>query len=774
MKILINHKLISDAPYKEDNEGFFVFDNTEDIEQIKREILHGTSTCYLVSGYRGVGKTSFISKVEHEINKEDISRGIFIKINTPKYESYSFLLRKIIRGIYLSISNHYNISNLRKQNRNIIKRIELLFDRTFSDVEHLQKNSLKHEKASSLNLSVNFKKLTVLVIAFVVTGLNLKFDLIDLITSFKWNKYIDLFLFSFPTFWATFELFKYKRTLSKTDTEFAEISRKTLYDDEIAETQLINLLEDLNTIGMKPVFVLDELDKIDKVEQLESLIGDLKPVMLSGLASFILVSGQELYYKFNTAHVHDDALIASIFSNTVHIPLLSKKGFFDMFKKILGDPNLINEKPVQDYVNSQILNSNRLPRRFIHLIRQDLSWENEKAYLKLDDNDMKAYDTDAKLLKIIDLLKEKELLASGYGEGIIDFFTTQLHIWTQKIKLRGNSFFNKEEVYNLENDYKSSHPSWYFTRLNTLITSLLEKLSELDLLEKMIENPDEDEEIIYYRWTKRVTIKTDINMDVESEFQSQFLSSFIEFEISLRKVYEEVFKNNNLGRRYSPSQMIKALEDVEIKLLKRLKDGDKFDLKSIIDLRNRIVHGESINLNDLDNAHNYNVQLTKITSHLNTEYIYYIIKEHLKVFDYSIIDILPVPIFDYEAVHKTDEKAEKILFAVKNIGNLDIASFRRFMASVFEFIKNYTEKSSPGIYYVFIFHEMNMKSPRDRTIKQMFDNMIRDHFFLLKDNIVTLYILKEEDTDLQEKISKTLDNFLKKESESERIRDILR
>ncbi|WP_171779233.1 ATP-binding protein [Priestia megaterium] len=773
MKILINHKFISDAPFKGDNEDFFVFDNIEDIEQIKREILHGTSTCYLVSGYRGVGKTSFISKVEHEINKEDISRGIFIKINTPKYESYSFLLRKIIRGIYLSTSNHYNIADLRKQNRNIIKRIELLFDRTFSDVEHLQKNSLKHEKVSSLNFSVNLKKLTILVIAFVVTGLNLKFNLIDVITSFRRNKYIDLFLFSIPAFWATFELFKYKKTLSKTDTEFAEISRKTLYDDEIAETQLINLLEDLNTIGLYPVFVLDELDKIDNVEQLESLIGDLKPVMLSGLASFILVSGQELYYKFNSAHVHDDALIASIFSNTVHIPLLSKKGFFDMFKKILDDPNLINEKPIQDYVNSQILNSNRLPRRFIHLIRQDLRWENEKAYLKLDDNDMKAYETDAKLLKIIDLLKEKELLEAGYGEGIIDFFTTQLHIWIQKIKLRGNSFFNKEEVYNIENDYKSSHPSWYFTRLNTLIASLLEKLSELDFLEKMIEKSEQDEEIIYYRWTEQVTIKTDINIDAESEFQSQFLSNFIKFESSLRKIYEDVFRNNNLKRRHSPSQMIKALEDVEIKPLRWIKDDDKNGLKPIMDLRNRIVHGESINLNDLDNAHIYNVQLTKIRSQLNTEYTYYIIKKNLNVFDYFITDTPFTPIFDCEAVHKTDDKAEKIIFTVNDIQNFDVDSFRRFMASVLNYIRDYNEKSSQGIYYVFIFHGINIKSSRDRTLKQMFDGTISDHFFSLKDKIVTLYIPKEENTDLQETVAKTLDNLLKKGFNSERIKDIV-
>lgn len=70
MEILINHRAISDSPYNGRNENIFVSDGGELISQIKQEIINGTPTCFLVSGYRGVGKTSFIQRVEQDIKKK--------------------------------------------------------------------------------------------------------------------------------------------------------------------------------------------------------------------------------------------------------------------------------------------------------------------------------------------------------------------------------------------------------------------------------------------------------------------------------------------------------------------------------------------------------------------------------------------------------------------------------------------------------------------------------------------------------------------------------
>ncbi|MEH7321178.1 hypothetical protein V7113_30360, partial [Priestia megaterium] len=375
---------------------------------------------------------------------------------------------------------------------------------------------------------------------------------------------------------------------------------------------------------------------------------------------------------------------------------------------------------------------------------------------------------------IEEIIKDNKLLQAGYDEGIIDFFTTQLHIWIQKIKLRGNSFFNKDDVYNLENDYKSSHPSWYFTRLNSLIMSFLEKLCKLELLEKKIEKSEENEEVIYYRWTEQATIKTEMTLDTESVFQSQFLSNFIEFENLLRVTYEDIFKEKKLNQRPSLVQMIKSLNEVGIDLMRSIKTRGEYVLEPIIDLRNRIVHGETITLQDLDNAHMYDNHLKRVRDYLNEEYTYWILKEHLSYFNYSVRR--PVPLetgsnytFDYEALHDTNDKSPGIVFSVRNYGNVNAGSFKSFIFATLEALNQYRKTSSKPIYLVFIFLETNMSSSK----RKMLEDAITNRYPHLESIIMTLFIPKNQDFSKRQTISTALDNLLEKVSKTERVRNIL-
>ena len=71
MKIKINHKLLSDSPFSDLNKDLFSTPHPSTSDLIS-DIKNGTPTCYLVSGYRGAGKSSFIKRVEQRI-KEEVS-----------------------------------------------------------------------------------------------------------------------------------------------------------------------------------------------------------------------------------------------------------------------------------------------------------------------------------------------------------------------------------------------------------------------------------------------------------------------------------------------------------------------------------------------------------------------------------------------------------------------------------------------------------------------------------------------------------------------------
>ncbi|RDE34152.1 ATP-binding protein [Parageobacillus thermoglucosidasius] len=758
MEILINHRVISDSPYNGDNEDIFVFDDEELISQIKQEIINGTPTCFLVSGYRGVGKTSFIRRVEQDIKKEN-SKVVFIKLNVAKYESYSLLLRKIIREVYLSISETQDINELKKQNNEIITSLELLFERTFHEVLSSQKSSFKHETTSSVNIQINIKKLSVAILTLLIAALNIQFNLTDWFVNLKTNKYIDLILLGISALWVAIELFSVKNTINKNKTDFLEISRKTLYDDEIAEYQLNKTLKDLNTLGIQPVFIIDELDKIDENEKIEALIGELKPLMLSGLASFILVSGQNLYYKFHTAHILDDALIASIFSKTLHIPLWSTKKFFELFSKIVSDSNLANEKNIVNYVKSKILNSNRLPRRFLNLIRQDLVWKDKKAYIEVLEEDAQVYITDAKLLEIIDEIQENELLTLGYSEGIVDFFISQLHIWVQRMKLKGNSFFCKDDIYNLENDYKTTHPSWYFTKLNSLVISLLEKLVDSGLLEKKIEKSDDGEEILYFKWTEQASIKTEALIDEDDELKSRFLMNFIEFEKYLREIYQDIFKDNN--SRFSITQMIKSLIEIELLPKRWVTDNQ---LNSIIRLRNKIVHGEIITSQELDLVQNYAFEINKIKAHLIEEYTYYVTKRHLEQYNYFTTKELSYDknskfLFDFVARNKSFNVPD-VLFEVKVL-NAPYSALRYHLYKYLEGLEEYNSHSGKYNYLVFIIYSQNGRKIYDK-FKEQLERILLEEFPRLQGYILSYYNSEYRGDANQSRLKIFLEDIVKK------------
>ena len=122
MEIKVNYKMLTDSPYEDgnkENRKIFSFENCQDdIDNIVNDLIYGCPSCYLISGYRGAGKSSFIKRVESvleeerkKINPENESvfkYSLFIHTNFSKYEEQSFLLRKLIRGLYLSIINEEN------------------------------------------------------------------------------------------------------------------------------------------------------------------------------------------------------------------------------------------------------------------------------------------------------------------------------------------------------------------------------------------------------------------------------------------------------------------------------------------------------------------------------------------------------------------------------------------------------------------------------------------------------------------------------------------
>lgn len=611
-RIPINHSRICDSPYCESNCQSFVFNDESIVVDLSKEIVLGNPTSILVSGYRGVGKTSFLGKLQDEINKLVKDKALFVNLNVTKYDKYANLLRQIIRQIYLALEQSKKIHKLKNKDE-----IKLLYTRTYSDIQQNSKYTIGSDISITSSIDMNAKLLFGSFGAMFTTGILSYYPpLKDWLLA-----NLSFVPFGLSTLWASFELFKLKTEMSKKISASNDIQTKTLYDDEIAEYLLLNILKSIRQDEIKLIFFFDELDKLSD-DNINTLICDLKPVMLSGQATFVLVSGQNLYYKYDTSHTFDDEIVASIFSKIVHIPLFSINDFIKLFNNLTNN-SIQNNDIITKYIYSKILQSNRLPRRFLNLLRQDLTWDNELAFIQVNDDDMPAINTDYKLLNII-IAIEATITSKA---GIKDFFITQLHMWVLRIKLKGVSKFHRNDIFG---EYKQTYAIWYTYELERLLTLLLESMEQEKLLDKISET-DNTTQIteIYYKWKNEIIVDFDVYeemADIEEKIIFNYLQEFISLEQLLKITTRDL--SDKLFPTMSYSKMINVLIDA------KFLTTEISTLKSIIETRNKLVHEKAF-ISDQLYVTSLIEQMKVIKNNIAEKYIYFITKNYLTAIEPS-------------------------------------------------------------------------------------------------------------------------------------------
>lgn len=430
LKILVDHTKLYDSPYDGSNSNFaFTFAENDGFVQ---DILNGNRSCYLVSGYRGAGKTSLIKKIEHDIKstREDV---VFIYLNFAKHEPRSILLRKLIRNFYLQLADKKENKALYKKLSNNadltepIKKFKDLYERTFFEVSKNSNERTSETNTTIFGFNANLKDLLLsisAVLTFVATliGFNLT----------KWYSYIPV---GAAVVWTVVQFVSLEKKRQKENTKTDETSKSTLYDDEIAEYYITEILTLLKP-HIKPVFILDELDKINDDVLVENIINELKPLMLSGLASFIVIAGQNLYYNYYVADASDDDPLSTMFSKVHHVPLQTASELRLLFTRVLKvnkiELSADDNKVLEAFCDYLIFESRLVPRRFISLVRQNLSWENNEAFLQID-SPFESLTNYSKILNRIEIIESQTIATEGYPKQIRDYLNTMLFLKAKEI-----------------------------------------------------------------------------------------------------------------------------------------------------------------------------------------------------------------------------------------------------------------------------------------------------------------------------------------------------
>ena len=618
MRIKIDSKKIS---YSYDNiENIVSNFNEEILKQLEQQITNGNNSCLLVSGYRGTGKTSLIRKLENDIKDSKI---IFINLNLPKYEGYSLILRKLIRQIYLKVLSSENYSILKKNNPDLIENMEALYEHTFYEV--FNNSSLKKIKEFSIHIKGDYNindiiKKSLPLLILLLSTFNLNYNLIP---EFINNSNVLIEIASL--IWSIYSLIKISISFIKKNSHVEELNRKSLYDDEIAEYHLRNILEQLNEEGIKIVFVFDELDKIEDESEINRIISDLKPLLLSNLASFIIISGQKLYYKFIESNLLDDSLMASIFSKNIHIPLATNIVLEKLFDYYTDEENYTKKYVVEKYIDSLILNSNKIIRKFNNLILQDIVWEDNYSYLYIEEESLKSFDTDSIILNILTEIIEKNIDDDDDDDGIKDFLTHQLFVWINKMKLKWKVYFSKSEIFNFEKDYSSIYPHWCEEQLEELFEILINCLLEKNMLERKENNT------IYYKWTKKAYIKVKGINNKLNKIEWKVIEEIIEIEEYCKGIYVDLLEESIENRDFI--SIINRLYNMGI-----ISDGFLDDkMRQLFKIKYKINDAEELSNNEKESLLSCSYYIKMKIYDLIEEYCFYIINRYLKKYKYNVI-----------------------------------------------------------------------------------------------------------------------------------------
>jgi hypothetical protein len=595
LKIKINNAKLVDSPSSIENDSFDDIQIKELKLMLVSELIHANPSTFLISGYRGVGKTSFVMQLCNSLPNYFIP----VYLNLSKYNGYSVLLKKVIRQIYISYREKVEVRRIEDQG--MLSELELLYDRTFKEVSFYGDNSTKKNFEITSKTSIAFKNLIPILI-FLGATLN---TLLQIVDSTKIN--VLLMIGSF--LWIFLENLIYTISWFTSKTKISGKNWKSLYDDEIAEYHVFNTLKRLNETNIKVVVCFDEIDKIREKVEIDKIISELKPMFLSGHANFFVIAGQSLVYELEKSKHLDDQIISSLFSKNIHIPFFGISTLRSFCLGLISQDTDKTDEKIKMLFDSLILKSGYIPRRLINLIRHKLRWEEDTAFIEIGDEDQDQLQLDAKLLIIIEKIVENDLDALTSDRVELDFYAAQIYIWIFKIlsfKPNGLSF-KTSLVLDMDSYDSEYYPQNFVSKLGGVMELLTDRLLEEGLL-KILHSEDENTESSFvWNTVERQNDTNNLTSTTATEESSDMENNkgiSVSEEHKNTPFLKELVETENLVKRFviettteSDAKEVKLADGISILVQSKVLNkswADPTKIERILNLGNDLTH-------DIDN-----------------------------------------------------------------------------------------------------------------------------------------------------------------------------
>lgn len=477
-------------------EDFYYEKVNENIDTLVNELSNTVWNNYVITWFRGAGKTTFAKFLEDKVTS---SGNLFVFIDYPISKGYYTLLKKIIRQLYISLENSSNIDKKIKQE--ILEEMWELYISTFNKVTTNRSFSKTKKEIKKISKNYNIWRALLLIGSifsfcsyFLFEQVNHPFLL--------WLWVSALFITSFLKEILKIVTYIYTSEEEDIDDYKNEFNVQSYYDDDISEEHLKNTIEKIEHRGISITFIVDELDKIDDDVQINTIINSIKPLLLSWICNFIIISWQQTLYKIYNWRIQSDLVINSLFTREIHIPLFSKNYFERIILWIIKSDKEYNPKQINiDHLTSYlIIKSNKNIRRFIINLRKMIHKKDDLWYINIEDDDI--YSEENNIQSLVEEIENEQL--QHLYPWVRDYIINDIYIWINKIFLRGRHYFSIEDI--IMSDKTPEYINFYSNEISEIAEFFFSQLTYQKILSKKGE-----------KYKLKLQVKTKINNEIRSK-----------------------------------------------------------------------------------------------------------------------------------------------------------------------------------------------------------------------------------------------------------------
>jgi len=450
---------------------------TAEIQDLVQRILHSEGGSFLITGYRGVGKTSFVNQALNRLGEKILLLDIHVNLARPLQPSE--LMHLIVRRLY-----------------------DRLIEK---DLYHLLSSKLQ------IQLALAYQRTSANLVRKVSEGWESGLELSEL----KVARHAVPFS---PKISA-----KRSRTI---DLETSFLA----YDDKAAEHDVISISRDLSEgipsdrklwrsffdwlsrhksprRPVKIVFVFDEMDKLDEridkdtnKSAVDEMLSSLKTLFTTSGICFLFVAGKDLHERWLEDLWRGNSIYESVFSYDKYLSCM-----WDDLEALCAKLTLLNTTvppvDIQDAYRQTVFSRFKkylgykgrgIPRRILRAFNEMVTWEEGRPVLSFSNEDLKRVTFFADLNNNLELQSERLF---GYSAADVsgtrqDRRRLGVYYLVDWILRRGSTDFTAADLINASRRL-SSQIALAEEIATSSIIELLDVLTAAEYIQLVTPRPDE-------------------------------------------------------------------------------------------------------------------------------------------------------------------------------------------------------------------------------------------------------------------------------------------